>query len=229
MSYNRGKSSALSEESTEPAAERLEGGSAMVTAMVERAELREDAGLPDEVKPFRWTREDYEELVESGVFEGWRIELVEGVLYEMTVQSSQHATGVRKLQRELEACLPEGFDVRSQMPFSATDDSMPEPDIAVVPGGPDDYADAHPRTAVLVAEVTLTSLRHDRERKKRVYARAGIPEYWIENPKTRELEVYREPAGDTYASRVALGLSDQVSPLFAPEVSIPVAKLFPKG
>jgi len=82
--------------------------------------------------------------------------------------------------------------------------------------------------AVLVAEVTLTSLLHDRKTKRRVYARSGIPEYWIQNLKTRELEVYREPAGDTYRISTVLRLSDQVSPLFAPEASIPVERLFPK-
>jgi len=228
MSYNPEKSSVLSGESTEPAAERLEGGSAMVTATVERAELRRNAEVPDEVRPFRWRREDYERLVESGFFDGRRIELVEGVLYQMTVQSSRHASALRKLQRELQACASAGFDVRSQMPLALVDDSMPEPDIAVVPADPDDYASGHPAMAVLVAEVTLTSLHHDRKTKRRVYARSGIPEYWIQNLKTRELEVYREPAGDTYRISTVLRLFNQVSPLFAPEASIPVERLFPK-
>ncbi len=180
------------------------------------------------VDAHHWTREEYERMVESGGFEGSKVELVEGTLYEMSPQTSLHASGIRKLARELEACLPESLDLRQQMPLALGTDSLPEADVAVVPADPDDYGDAHPRHALLVAEVSQSSLRYDRETKLTVYALAGIPEYWILNLVARQLEVYREPAGSTCGSRTVLRLTDEVSPLFAPEEVIRVARLLPK-
>jgi Uma2 family endonuclease len=130
----------------------------------------------------RWTREEYERLVEQGFFHPEeRLELVEGVIYEMTPQSSFHATGVRAVHLALESVFAQGYDVRPQLPLAVGDDSEPEPDIAVVQGAWQDYSHSHPFTAVLVVEVADSSLLHDRKRKTRLYAQAGIPEYWIDN------------------------------------------------
>lgn len=180
------------------------------------------------VEPHHWTREEYERAVEMGGLEDWKVELVEGVLYDMTAHSTHHASSLRKAYRELQGCLPEGLDIRQQMPLALSDDSEPEPDLAVVPADPDDYGDAHPRSAVLLVEVAHTSLHYDRDVKGSAYAQAGIPEYWIVNLVARQLEVYREPAEDRYGSRTVLTAPDAVSPLFAPEASIPVRRLLPK-
>ncbi|MES1246040.1 MAG: Uma2 family endonuclease [Acidobacteriota bacterium] len=180
------------------------------------------------VDAHHWTRGEYERRVEAGAFEGWKVELVEGALHEVTPQTSRHSSAVRKLARELQACLVEGLDLRQQMPLALGSDSLPEADLAVVPADPDDYAEAHPDRALLVAEVSQTSLRFDRETKQRVYALAGIPEYWILNLTSGSLEVYREPAGSTYRSRTVLGSADEVSPLFAPGMAIRVKRLLPK-
>lgn len=176
----------------------------------------------------RWTREEYERLVEQGFFHPEeRLELVDGVIFEMTPQSSYHATGVRLTERILHPLYEHGFDIRSQMPLALGLDSEPEPDIAVVVGEPRDYLTSHPNTAVLVVEVADSSLLHDRKRKTRLYARAGIPEYWIDNLVERCLEVYRDPKDGVYTSRTILRAGDKVSPLSCPEASIPVAGLFP--
>jgi len=176
----------------------------------------------------RFTREEYERLVEQGYFHPEeRIELVDGVLYEMTPQSSFHATGVRMTHVSLEPFYREGFDIRSQMPLALGLDSEPEPDIAVVPGSLRDYVYSHPTTAILIVEVADSSLIQDRKRKASLYARSGIPEYWILNLVRWCLEVYREPKDGVYTSRTVLKEGDSVSPLSRLEVSIPVANLFP--
>jgi Uma2 family endonuclease len=183
------------------------------------------------VEAHHWTREEYERVVETGAFEGWKIELVAGVLHDMAPKSAQHTGTLHKLLRELrEVSSERPLDVHPQMPLAISADSLPEPDIAVVPEDPegDCYSAHHPTTAVLVVEVADLSLQYDREVKAAIYARAAIPEYWIVNLVARLLEVYREPTGDTYGSLTILGLSDQVSPLFAPEVSLPVTQLLPK-
>jgi Uma2 family endonuclease len=177
----------------------------------------------------RWTREEYERLVEQGFFHPEeRLELVEGIIYEMTPQSSFHATGIRAAARALESIFTEGYDVRSQLPLALGDDSEPEPDVAVVPGALQDYSHSHPTSAVLIVEIADSSLLHDRKRKTRLYARAGIPEYWIDNLVDWCLEVYRDPRDGAYTSRTILREGDSVSPLSRPEASIPVASLFPR-
>lgn len=183
------------------------------------------------MKAHHWTRVEYERFVELGVFEGWKIELVRGILFDMPLKSAQHAGSVSKLLRELrEVSSGKGLSVRPQAPLAVSEDSLPDPDIAVVPDDPegDFYSAAHPTTAALVIEVADLTLQFDREVKEEIYARAGIPEYWIVNLVARHLEIYRQPSGDRYSSLATLSLSDEISPLFAPEASIQVARLLPK-
>lgn len=214
MSYNPAKRSVPDENGAEPEASSQERGSDMVTATVEA---------------HHWTREEYERLVEAGAFEGWKIELVDGTLYDVMAQGPAHSSAVQKLLRELLAITSgKSLDVRPQMPLAVADDSLPEPDVAVVPADPDDYARSNPDEAVLVVEVAQSSLSYDRSVKLAAYSRAGIPEYWILSLASWQLEVYRDPAGDLYESKTVLGLADNATPLFAPEASIPVSKLFPR-
>lgn len=176
----------------------------------------------------RWTREEYERLVEEGFFQpGERLELVDGFIYEMTPQGGLHATVVWKVHEVLRALLPAGFFVRSQMPLALAPDSEPEPDIAVIQGDPEDFSDGHPEMAVLVVEVADASLAHDAQRKKSLYARAGVQDYWIFNARERALEVNRDPVHGVYRSRQVLRLQERVLPLFAPDVSILVMNFFP--
>ena len=74
--------------------------------------------------------------------------------------------------------------MRVQLPFAASDDSEPEPDLVLVP--PRRYADRHPRQAYLLIEVADSSLDHDRETKAPLYASSGVPEYWIVDPETKD-------------------------------------------
>ena len=111
-------------------------------------------------------------------------------------QSSEHYTAIRKCTKVLEAVFGPGWEVRTQGPIGLDDESEPEPDVAVVPGGPDDYRRAHPSRAVLTLEVAQSSLGIDRARKGSLYARAGLADYWVLNLIDRVLEVYREPAED---------------------------------
>ena len=157
-----------------------------------------------------------------------KVELIDGILYEMPPQSNFHSVGVRLTIRALDPLYKEGFDILCQMPLALGFDSEPEPDIAVVPGHPLDYLQTHPRTAVLVVEVADSSLMKDRKLKTRLYARAGIPEYWILNVVRWCLEVHREPKNGVYTSQAVLREGDNVSPLTRPEALIPVASLLPR-
>ncbi|HEY0783616.1 MAG TPA: Uma2 family endonuclease [Thermoanaerobaculia bacterium] len=176
-----------------------------------------------------FTREEYERLVEQGFFHPEeRIELVDGVILEMTPQSSGHAAGVVFAQAALQPLYRDGFHIRSQLPLALGLDSEPEPDLAVIPGPPGDYVAAHPQTAVLVLEVADSSLLHDRNSKASLYARAGIPEYWLLNLVDWSLEVGRTPLDGRYTSWTVLREGDSVSPLTHAAVAIPVASLLPR-
>jgi Uma2 family endonuclease len=183
--------------------------------------------LPD-VEVHRWTRQEYERAAYAGAFGDRRVELVEGVVYDMPPQDSPHATGVTKAQRALTAAFGPGFTVRQQMPLRLSRLSMPEPDLAVVPGEPDDYGKAHPKTAELVVEVTDTSQYHDRVRKVGIYALAGIQDYWIMNLAQDVLEVYREPLKGDYRQKLTVRRGERIAPLASPEVPIAVDDLLPK-
>jgi Uma2 family endonuclease len=154
--------------------------------------------MPQTVAPiptFRWTRARYERLAETGVLEGADVELIDGELVEVEVtHSGRHAVGITKTQRALAAAYPEAI-IRVQLPLALTDDSEPEPDVAVVDGRPDDFIDQHPTTARLVVEVSDESLRFDRTRKASLYARAGLPVYWIVNLVEDCVEVFSHPHG----------------------------------
>ena len=120
-----------------------------------------------------------------------------------------------------------GFYVRGQKPVAIDDRSEPEPDVAVVKGNIRDFTAHHPETALLLVEVADTTLAFDRLKKAAVYARNGIPEYWILNLRDRTLEVHRNPVGDAYADQRVLTAEQGISPLSSPGVSIEVSELMP--
>jgi Uma2 family endonuclease len=180
------------------------------------------------VEAHRWTKERYEQAAEAGAFDGVRVELVDGVIYDMTPQNSPHMTGVIKAQLALHAVFFPAFHLRPQGPLPVGDDSMPEPDLAVVPGSPDDHRKAHPTSAVLVLEVSDTSELHDRNRKVPLYARAGIPECWILNLVRDHLEVYRDPADGAYRTRRILRRGEHIAPLARPDATIAIEDLLPR-
>jgi Uma2 family endonuclease len=188
-----------------------------------------------EVRTRRFSRAEYEKLIDLGVFQpGEAIELIGGELMVAEPQGAAHYTAIRNTSKALEAAFGPGWEVRTQGPIGLDEDSEPEPDVAVVPGTPHDYRSAHPSRPVLTVEVAESSLAGDRQKKGSLYARAGLPDYWVLNLGDRVLEVYREPTPDTtapfgwrYARREVLDASARVTPLGASGSSIPVAHLLP--
>src|SRR4051812_24168084 len=99
---------------------------------------------PTQVQPYRWTRQEYEKMVEIGLFPPEaRLELIEGEILTMASQTSVHAVAVSKVQASLMAIFRTNYYIRVQMPLALSDNSEPEPDIAVVVGTADDYWNEH--------------------------------------------------------------------------------------
>jgi Uma2 family endonuclease len=187
-----------------------------------------------EPRPARWTREQYYEMAARGWFRGKRALLLGGEIIEMMPQGNWHSVVIGKVQYALDRAFPHGsFWVRIQMPLDLPDGtSEPEPDVAVVPGKPDDYTQ-HPSTALLVVEVSDSSLRLDR-RKANAYAAAGVPDYWIVNLPDHVVELYRDPVPDAmaefghrYATVSTLRPGEFITPKSAPGVPVAIADLLP--
>jgi Uma2 family endonuclease len=148
--------------------------------------------------PRQIRRAEYERMVESGFFDGERVELLYGVIVQMSPHGPDHDDALDRLAQELLGRLAGRARVRVQSGFAASDGSEPEPDIAVVPPG--DYALAHPDVAWLIAEVAKSSLAKDRGPKARLYAESGVGEYWVVNLVDRWIEVHTEPRDALYRS-----------------------------
>ncbi len=182
------------------------------------------------------TCDEFEQLVDSGVFlPEERLELIAGELVQREVPvKSTHATAVRLVENALRNIFQEGYDVRGQLSLRLSEYDEPLPDVAVVIGSPRNYTHQHPTSALLVVEVSETTLKMDRETKGSLYASAGIPEYWLLNLPERVLEVYRNPVpmprrafGHGYQIVLKMGEHETLSPLSAPNATLRVADLMP--
>jgi Uma2 family endonuclease len=152
------------------------------------------------VQARRWTRQEYERMVDAGVLtENDRVELIGGEILTVTPQKSAHATAVVLAGDALRSVLTPKLHVRAQLPLALGDDSEPEPDIAVVQGSTREYRDAHPQSALLIIEVSGSTLAFDRHVKGSLHARENVAEYWIVNLVESVVEVYRDPAEDPTA------------------------------
>ncbi len=194
-----------------------------------------DEARPGPARSRRFTRREYDRLVEGGFFrEGDRVELLAGQLMVAEPQGARHLAAVHLAADALRRAFGDGWYVRVQGPIALDDESEPEPDLAVVAGGPRDHAAAHPARPALVVEVAEWSLATDRRDKAGLYARAGIADYWIVNLAESVLEVHRGPApaagaphGFTYREVRRLPVGERVVPLAAPRAAVAIADLVP--
>jgi hypothetical protein len=144
---------------------------------------------------WRLSVEQYHSMIANGILEeDAQIELLEGLLIAKMTKNPRHRLSTGLLQDFLLSILPPNYHLNLQEPITLKD-SEPEPDLAIILGQRLNFRDRHPNAASLelVIEVSDTSLERDRTIKQRIYARAGIPIYWILNLGDRQLEVYTQP------------------------------------
>lgn len=176
---------------------------------------------PETPRPLR--REEYERIVELGLFEDERVELLYGVVVQMTPIGPPHCDTLDRLTRFFVLAFGERARVRVQGSFAASEVSEPEPDLAVVPER--DYHDAHPDRAYLVVEVAETSLRKDRGLKARLYAESNVDEYWVVNLVEGCVEVFRKPDGGRYTEVFRAAKGDTLGLTSFPDVAVEVSKI----
>ncbi len=141
----------------------------------------------------------YQRMIETGILTPEdKVELLENYVVLKMPRNPLHDSTLQRMLRPLLRALPAGWDLRIQSAI-ALSDSQPEPDFALVRGSSADYQTRHPTAANVgvVIEVADSSLLRDQRDKTRIYARGGIPCYWIVNLVDQRVEVYTQPSGPT--------------------------------
>lgn len=172
--------------------------------------------------------EEYFDLVKQGLLaEDDHVELLEGVIVAEPPMDPPHASGVGRVADALRRALRGGAVVREEKPLIIGQRSVPEPDAAVVTTG--NYDHRHPESALLVVEVSDSSLKQDRLSKSRIYAGAAIPEYWIVNLRGDCVELFRapDPPRRVYGDRSVARRGERIALVEFPDVAIAVDDLLP--
>jgi Uma2 family endonuclease len=180
------------------------------------------------LEPRRLTVEEYHRMIEAGILdEDEHVELLEGVIVEMSPHGGPHARCIQWLNRFLVRTLGDDFQVRPQLPLTLGKRNEPEPDLAVVTAQAASE-DPHPSSALLVIEVAGSSLRLNRRVKGPIYARAAIAEYWIVNVEARVVEVFSDPdpVAGAYRRASTVTTAESLVCETLPQVSLRVSDLF---
>jgi Uma2 family endonuclease len=178
----------------------------------------------------RTTSARYLEMAECGLISpDDRVELLDGLIVSMSPPSPPHDSLVQWVQYTLLRRLGLDVIVRVQAALELGASSVPQPDIAVVPGRTEDYLAQHPTTAHLVVEVSVSSLAADRSTKAAIYARAGIASYWIVNCRDRVIEVHEQPdpAKARFHRVVRASERDVLTIPAFPDFTVEARELFP--
>jgi Uma2 family endonuclease len=190
------------------------------------------SGMEEGLAAFRFDFDRFEQLFEQGILNqpGPRIELLDGRIVEMAPGSDDHSKTnadlvIRLGMRLIEAGLTDQFGVRTDGTLRIGDYDAPEPDVFVVRNfSGRKYAQAS--DAVLVVEVSISTRAEDLRYKSPLYARAGIPEFWMVEPEARLIHVFREPRPDGTWGDETVVTEGVVTPLFSDQVRIDLAELF---
>lgn len=166
---------------------------------------------------WRLSVEQYHKMIRAGILtENDPVEFLEGWLVHKMPKNSPHSISTKLTRQTLERALPAGWYVETQEPITLQD-SEPEPDVVVIRGSIRNYTEHHPtaQDVAFVVEIASSTLERDRRMKRRIYARAGIPVYWLVNLVENCVEVYTAPSGESveadYQQLQVCSLADSVA------------------
>ena len=174
---------------------------------------------------YRFTRAEYHRMVEAGILdEDSPVELIEGEILEMSPIGRRHKAAVDRLNRIFDRAVGDAAIVRVQSSVVLGDRSEPEPDLALLRWRDDFYADTDetPEDVLLIVEVADSSEVYDRQTKASLYARYGIPEFWVVSVNRDQIFVHRDPTPGGYATVRIARRGESISPLALPELDVAV-------
>jgi Uma2 family endonuclease len=186
-----------------------------------------DAPAPAALQTYKWTIDLYHQAIAAGLFDDQPVELLNGELITMPPEGEIHAGRGNITIEYLRNRLGNRVQIREGHPITLADSqSEPEPDIAIVEPRFWEYVEHHPypENVYWVIEFSKTSLKKDLEVKDKIYAAAGIQEYWVVDLQASRLIVFREPIAGEYQSRQTY-TEGSITPLAFPDVSIAVGVL----
>ncbi len=189
--------------------------------------LQRAGGTAEQVRPARISVERYHRMIEQDILTpDDRIELLDGYLVEKMSKKPAHCTITAIVYSMLIRRLPPGWTIRSQDPITLID-SEPEPDLVVVRGQVRDYQFRHPLAPDigLVVEVADSSVDRDRIWKREIYARAGLPVYWLINLQEKTVEVYSRPVDGTYQNHTIVKPTETLT-LQEPALEMPAGEIW---
>ena len=170
----------------------------------------------------RFTVDEYYEMARVGILKpDERVELLDGEIVPMNPIGSPHLWCVTRLM-ETFVPLIGTFRMIVQNPIRLDQQAEPEPDIAILRRNTPQNRHPRPGETLLVIEVADSSIKKDRGRKRAMYARARIQEYWIVDLNSDRIEVYRQPGARGYRSTTLAGRGETISPLCAPDFAVDV-------
>lgn len=169
--------------------------------------------------------EEYHRIVDAGIFRDRQLELIEGLLVELSPETPHHANHNNKVYKYLLSRFDGLADVRSGHPITLTI-SEPQPDLVLARLPESLYDTRHPQPddIYLLIEVSYSTLEYDLNTKKRIYAQAKISDYWVIDLQNRRVMVFRAPEGTEYTQESEL-TTGSISPLAFPEIALEVERL----
>lgn len=175
------------------------------------------------------TLDQYRLLVDHDTFAGHRgqVELIYGRIVKMNPQGPMHSDPIDEIQDWSHEVASKQFRIRTEKPIEIPNlNSSPEPDIAWVTRRR--YGDRHPQPADIhfLVEVSYSSQTFDRGEKQRLYAEAGITEYWTVDVPGRRIIVMQSPSGTNYQQVITHEAGEAIAPACLPTAKLSVARLF---
>jgi Uma2 family endonuclease len=171
----------------------------------------------------KWTTEEYHQMIEAGIFDNRRVELLRGEIVEMSPEGEPHAYFSTEAGEYLIQLLGNLAKIRQAKPITIANHSEPEPDIAIVKPLGREYLEHHPYPEDIfwLIEYSNSSLEKDLETKTRIYAEVAIVEYWVVNLKKRQLIIFRQSEDGEYASKSTIS-EGVIYPLSFPDIALSV-------
>ena len=175
---------------------------------------------------YKWTLDRYHQALDAGVFDHQSVELLQGNIVVMAPEREPHACyssdGAEYLRQQLRG----RASIRETKPITLPNASEPIPDVAIAQAPLRRYLDHHPYPDDIfwLIEYSNTTLDKDLGEKMRIYADAGIQEYWVANLKQTQLHVFRDLVNGEYQTRQVL-VEGRISPLAFPNIAIEVLRL----